>query len=145
MKSCLLLFFVLTVPDESETEYQTAVDVQINLETSKKGSKNTENIEKMTEECPTCDCKCPSADFIPSLFTKENLKVKDRIITKGSTPNYAESLGSNYADSSWTARPVIPQHHNSNDQIIQRTFDERKYNTNLNIHNGLSNLHMNLF
>ena len=134
VKSCLLLVSVFTVPDESETENPTTVDAKINLETSKMGSKNIEMTEKMTEQCPTCDCKCPSADFIPSLFTKENLKVKDRIITKGSTPNYAESLGSNFADSSWTARPVIPQHHNTNDQIIQRTFDERKYNNH-----GLSN------
>ena len=122
----LLVIINFFFSDEDMTETSTTVlekDRQNEeLSSSNKMIEKSKNIDK-SEECPTCDCICPNPK---NLFTKQDLKNNEIVATNN---NNRGGPGSNPPpnsfESSWTARPLIHQQ-NSNDQLIQRTFDDSK-------------------
>ena len=86
----------------------------------------SKNIDK-SEECPTCDCICPNPERLnpKNLFTKQDLKNNEIVATNNDRGGSGSNPPPNSFESSWTARPLIHQQ-NSNDQLIQRTFDDSK-------------------
>ena len=103
------------------TEETTFVEKQTTGSQNQDSSKTTKNVEN--DECPTCDCICPNVEIIPKLFSNDQLKLKERTdILNGDSGSNQQPAGS-----SWTARPLISQNNNhNNDQLIQRTFDDSK-------------------
>ena len=100
------------------------------LSSTKKMIEKSKNIDK-SEECPTCDCICPNPERLnpKNLFTKQDLKNNEIVATNNNNRGGPGSNPTNSFESSWTARPLIHQQ-NSNDQLIQRTFDDSKASFN---------------